>query len=700
MAKLKRDAEYSLPLPEDPAPAREFRADPELEYTPLPPEYGQRTAPEPEAKKKRGLRKLLAAPAVLLLSFVVAQAGSIAPAKPTPDTPTEPGYVTPLTVDAELPRGSVMIDINDYYTGVEGDTLNYRYMLYNSAVEENSLSDLPWPITVTADVIDADGKTVASPENPDIWTMGRSLDEHAINVTRLRGDLILRLRAEYEQDGEQRQTTVFTPFARDPGDCFFMIDYAMLDPSDRRVTFDYWVNRDGSTEMIVPVEATLIDSQGRMAHPPVNPVMWSSDPDLDPDCKWADATDLNDDLTLILRTEYTGKDGKKHSSLAVRQVVIIGRSTEFEDPKLETAAAITSLSRTSVSYTAAFRTTYESGSYYDMTVNGTSLVWLDHNGNELRRTGLDYETASGEKTFDRSKSPPWGEWPDWTFTGSGEHRFYDASSGGYSADAVEKAKTVYAEIILINRYTGRRYTIQSAPVPVPEDNYPLGDGEIVLTVYYDTPQGDFPSFLTADQNGVGILMQKSFPESGFSGYSLSATAVPPSGYTFGGWVIHVGNPFDEGAAADPFKEYNGDPPVDALITQDSFAFPVDYIGREEVEKVPPSADGKRYVNVHACWIRQNPGESLLLLDDGNGSVTGYSMDVPLASEGFLYLCRYPIPDNPGKTFDGWYDKDGRRVDMLSCFFSFTPVKYDSEGKFTGYDWEKGQEPVTLYAHWK
>ena len=195
MANKRRDAEYSLPPPEFIEPAREFRTDPEPEYTPLPPEYGQRTAEQPPEKKKRGLRKLLAAPAILLLSFVLTTYSS---------SGKTGGNNKPSTVGDDLPHGSVVLDVIDHYTGIEGDTLNYRYMLYNSADEENSLSNLPWPSTVTARVTDEDGNTVESPENPDVWTMGRSLDEHAIDVSGLRGDLLLRLRAEYEQDGEQR----------------------------------------------------------------------------------------------------------------------------------------------------------------------------------------------------------------------------------------------------------------------------------------------------------------------------------------------------------------------------------------------------------------------------------------------------------------------------------------------------------------
>lgn len=688
MDTKRRDAEYSLPPPEFTEPAREFRTDPVLEYTPLPPEYGQGTQPQaPKPEKKRRLRKLLAVPAVLLLGFMfthVTGASQGGPAAP-PD----------------LAKGDVVIDVIDEYTEIQGNTVNYRYQLYLRDSKADGVfgdPDMPWPVEVYASVIDEDGLTAVPESDPDIWTEGRSLGEHTIDAKGLKGDLLLCLRAEYTQDGSQRRTTVYVPLARDPGSCSFMIDYAMLDPSNRHVDFEYLVDRRGSEEMIVPVYATLIDSEGRTSHPGVNPVMWSSDPFLDPDSKWASAAGLNDDLTLILRTEYTGADGRKHTSMASRQVVILGRSTEFEDYPPDTAASIDSITRTDVTFTASFKTHQLSGSYFDMTPYTLSMVWLDENEEELYRDYLDPEGLQIEKSYDPAKSPPWGEWPDWSFTYSGGHWFYDNSFYDKS-EFVGRESAVYAELTLYNRFDGRRYTLRSDPVPAPpeEITYPLGDGQIILTVYNDTTSFDVKTPLEIGY--IGALEQKTFSEASFTSYKLPS-AIKPSGYSFAGWVIHVGSPLDNGGDTSGLKGYGGDPPAEALLTEGSFAFKVgDTLTGEDIERVPPSADGKRYVNVHAVWIMTTPSDVRLKLDDGMGNVTGYDMMVPLASEGFLYLCCYPEPTREGYVFDGWYDADGSRVDMLVCYFSFTPYKTDANGGFAGYDWSKKQT-VTLTAHWK
>lgn len=680
-------AEYSLPPPDSSLPAPEYRVDPQLEFTPLPPEYGQRTTPDPTPEKKRRLRKLLAVPAILLLCFLCVHIGGS-------------GYVKPSTAPDDLPKGSVVIDVIDSYTNVEDDTVNYRYQLYlRDASGDTAFGDpaMPWPIEVYASVTDEDGNTVASAENPDVWIEGRSLGNHSIGVKELKGGLILKLRAEYTQEGEKRQTTIFVSLSRDPGTNMFMIDYAMLDPATRRVEFDYWIERSGY-EPSLPVDATIIDSEGRTAHPSLNPVLWSSDPNLDPNCKWADASDLNDNLTLILRCEYTAQDGKQYEITASRQVVIIGKSADFPDYAPDTSAQITGISRTSVSFKAELKTTYESGSYYDMVPNSLALVWLDKNSNELHRDYVREDGIQSEKSFDPAKSPPWGEWPDWTFTYDGAHRFYDTTMYDYDADAVKNACYVYAELTLHNRYTGRRYTICSDSVPAPGENYPLGSGQIALTVYNDTTTFEFPSAATAD-GYLTVLDQKTIAEADFVSYTLPSP-MTPSGYTFAGWVIHVGNPFDNGGSTESLKGYNGDPPVDLLVTPATYAFAVgNTLTSVDIEKVAPSADGKRYVNVHAVWIETNPSQKLLRLDDGMGNVTEYGSMLPLASEGYLYLCRYPEPTREGYTFDGWYDSSGKRVDMLVCFFSFTPVVYDENGNFAGYDWTQSGV-VTLTAHWK
>ena len=75
------------------------------------------------------------------------------------------------------------------------------------------------------------------------------------------------------------------------------------------------------------------------------------------------------------------------------------------------------------------------------------------------------------------------------------------------------------------------------------------------------------------------------------------------------------------------------------------------------------------------------------------------MDSPIASEGYLYLCNYPVPEREGLVFDGWYDDDGKRVEMLVCYFSFVPMLRNADGSFAGYDWGS-YVPVHLTAHWR
>jgi len=229
--------------------------------------------------------------------------------------------------------------------------------------------------------------------------------------------------------------------------------------------------------------------------------------------------------------------------------------------------------------------------------------------------------------------------------------------------------------------------------------YPLGDGNIVISVFNDTTVFEFPDFATAEDGYRTLLDSVTIPEAEFEYYDVPS-AWTPNGYDFLGWAIHVGNPLDPGGNIETIQGYNGDPPVEAMIPDGSFAFRTyGRLSREDVERVPPSEDGNRYVNLHAVWTMHVPESPRLILADGMGGSTAYDMMVPMASEGYLYLCNYPTPLREGYEFDGWYDENGNRVDMLVCYFSFTPVVYDSEGNFAGYDWN-GEETVILTARWK
>jgi hypothetical protein len=252
--------------------------------------------------------------------------------------------------------------------------------------------------------------------------------------------------------------------------------------------------------------------------------------------------------------------------------------------------------------------------------------------------------------------------------------------------------------------TGEVYEIRTNRVDaveklLPYETWPLEDGKIAIVVYNDTDNYTVPSKVETDSY-LTILAVDTFPEAEFESYELPS-AWTPDGYDFAGWVVHVDNPFDLSSDGDIFTEFNGDPPPEALTEGSNYAFQVyGTLTRADVERVPPSEDGVRYVNVHAVWIKQEFDEPLLYLDDGFGHTSVYGMETPLASEGYIYLCNYPVsaPES-GMVFDGWYDAEGNRVELLVSYFSFATAVYNEDGSFAYYEWGD-YKPVRLTARWK
>ena len=286
--------------------------------------------------------------------------------------------------------------------------------------------------------------------------------------------------------------------------------------------------------------------------------------------------------------------------------------------------------------------------------------------------------------------------------GDREQGYSVSYSGGSAAAMIPLGAQLSLYVILEDQLTGERWTIVTNRVDAieaesPYETWPLEDGKLTITVYNDTTTYEFPGNVDTGEVQT-VLALDTMPESEFTEYLLPG-ALTPEGYEFAGWVIHVNNPMDLSSESNLFMEYNGDPPVEALL-EGGYAFPVQgTLTREDVERVPPSEDGVRYVNVHAVWIVSEPEEELLFLDDGDGNVSAYGMDVPLASEGYLYLCNYPTPKREGQVFEGWYDSDGNQVELLMCYFSFVSTLKNEDGSFDGYDWGS-YEPVRLTAHWR
>ena len=163
MEYINHPAEYSAPPPE-------HRPKPELEYTALPPEYGQKTYPEPETAEKGSLlRRLLVIPALLLTGFLCFHSTKAAAELPDVTEPLPVETTAPIPEETaapipELPEGSVILDVR--YAVRDGDTVLYEYEVYtptpslDATQEQIDAYEGPiWPVSVYAQVTDASAQT-------------------------------------------------------------------------------------------------------------------------------------------------------------------------------------------------------------------------------------------------------------------------------------------------------------------------------------------------------------------------------------------------------------------------------------------------------------------------------------------------------------------------------------------------------------
>ena len=431
----------------------------------------------------------------------------------------------------------------------------------------------------------------------------------------------------------------------------------------------------GDTPWPVSVYAEVSDQNGKAVKPADDPDVWDDFRSLR---EYAiNAENLSGELTLRLVARYM-EEGEE------RQTIWSGTLPEFA-PKPVTSAVLEAIPGGEVDVVATLTPQIGDSHDYDLEVTGMGqmVYW------EETTTGLSLGDDPGSILV----------------TGDNIIGYTVHYTGGSAAASIPEGAELSIYVILTDKTTGRKYVIETnrvKGVPPAETEeyptYPLEDGMLVITVYNDTLTFDIPSQVEVEDYRT-ILAVDVIPEAEFTQYGLPA-ARTPDGYEFTGWVIHVNNPLDFSSEVDVFGEYNGDPPVDVLINDNTFAYKVyGTLTPEDIERIPPTEDGTRFVNVHATWIKQEPDNELLLMDDGQGNVIVYGMDSPIASEGYLYLCNYPVPEREDMTFDGWYDDDGNKVELLMCYFSFVPMMYDEDGHFIGYDWGTAK-PVHLTAHWK
>ncbi|MBO4419157.1 MAG: hypothetical protein J5789_04975 [Oscillospiraceae bacterium] len=425
----------------------------------------------------------------------------------------------------------------------------------------------------------------------------------------------------------------------------------------------------------VSVYAQVSDGAGRACKPEQDPDVWE-------DSRYRieygiPCADLEGDLTLTLTAIYTEGGEERCSTWS-------GPVSDLPAMPL-TNATLEAFPGGDVAFTATLLPDAEDDHVYDLYIDGIGQVVYE--GDDSMGLSLTNELMGDPVEGDR------------------EQGYTVHYEGGSALTMIPEEAELAIRLILKDRTTGYLYTIESNRVSPAEaaevtPTYPLEDGTIVLTVYNDTFDFDVPTLVPNDEYKT-ILAQTVIAEADFTDYALPDAIAPPAFFSFNGWVVDYGNAFDNGYEREGLYD-EGEPSVDRLITEENFCFPLEgaTLTREAVERIPVSDDGKRYVNVHATWKVDDPGVSSirLNLDDGYGEVIHVSIEHPMMSEGTLYLCQYPVPEREGMVFEGWYDENGKRVQMLNAWYSFTATKVNPDGSFGGYT----GEPIarTLTAHWK
>ena len=222
----------------------------------------------------------------------------------------------------------------------------------------------------------------------------------------------------------------------------------------------------------------------------------------------------------------------------------------------------------------------------------------------------------------------------------------------------------------------------SAKTDEPE-GYPLADGNLVVTVYNNTFDHRFAD--DPDFPWLNILLHITVPETGFRELTLPEPEFAGDDWDAKGFVLHYNSEFDNG--------YDPNSAVPEFVVPLGPA-----LTAADVEKVPPATDGNRYINIHVMWLShadQIP-KLQVILNLGNGDDWLFEGDQPFASEGFFYLAAVPIPEREGYTFTGWYDKTGRKVDIISYYDFFPPLPGAQSREDR--DWEHPQA-VELDAGW-
>lgn len=154
---------------------------------------------------------------------------------------------------------------------------------------------------------------------------------------------------------------------------------------------------------------------------------------------------------------------------------------------------------------------------------------------------------------------------------------------------------------------------------------------------------------------------------------------PMEGFQFLGWVLY----YDKSLKPAPSMGMAGDA-----------------LDSGNVCYVKP-VEGSRDIEVHAAWrgIGENKWPYLLTLDANGGTIENesavtYDAVTPLYSDGYAYLCAYPIPVRAGYTFAGWYTQPNGSGEKVTRVYGME--FYEKNGD--EYDFSSMKD-ITLYAAW-
>ena len=686
-AALPCALEFPPPAAEFPPPCGGALGDPRLELTPPPPEYPQclTTTEEPAKKKTSRWAKLAAAALISAMSFGFF-GDSISTTVPNAE---------PVPGEEISETGDVQILLR--YAELRENTVHYSYYPFLPDPDDPEImsGDIPLPINVYARVTDEYGGSAAPVQEPDVWMFSRGYLDYEIDAQGLRGDLTLTLTALYTQDGKEKKTTLSVPIeVKEADEDVPTIDimYALTD--GETVFFGYYVNiprnelgEENEAYWPVTVHPTAESESGQIYYGEEDVWEYSRASQFAYEFQIWDAG--TNELTLKLNAEYE-YDGEHHTILATAPIEPM--------PQAESFAFLYVLDDGTADFKAAFTTSADDDHFYDLE---PMMLWAEAYDSNHQNLGgfwnlqdlseLVYESfeESESKEYVLHRMDTIGEWP-------------------------ENAKYCRFRFYVRDRSTGYIYQMESNLAQLPAKTYPLGDEIIEITVYNDTLTYEYAS-LTDDPGWVTVLMHTQMNAADFTDFELPFPLVPVN-YQSTGYVVFFGSPYDNGYDAyedygGPLNEppavtedFSGEAPVEAYISKAMFAFPLNglTLTKAMVERVPIAEDGVRYVNIHATWkyIGADP-EFYVELDDGEGNITLYPVSHPLASEGFFCTITFPQPMPPmGCFFDGWYDENGKRVEFLIDYFSFTPYLYDENGNYVDYDWSSEPNTVRLIAHWE